>query len=151
MYNGGVQTPEGTTPEIEPIVANHNNNAIAETDTHTDTSVVNSGDAPATNNEPSNVELELMRQRLSAELKSVGDPYDQKPQEVSMTPKRWVAIALSLCALFLVAYLFAQIMRDSIESQTVSAGLEEDILQGEQEFDVTSAPTPEVVITIEPS
>jgi len=152
VYNGDVQTPEGTTPEIEPIVANQiATDTDSDSDTDLDTSVVNNGDAPVTNNEPSNVELELMRQRLSSELKVIGDPYDQKPQEVSMTPKRWVAIALSLCALFLVAYLFAQIMRDSIESQTVSAGLEEDILQGEEEIDVTAAPTPEVVITIEPN
>lgn len=154
MYNGGVQTPEGPTPEIEPIVANATN-AIADSDTNpdinTDSSVVESGDAPATSSEPSNVELELMRRRLSAELKSAGDPYEEKPQEISMTPKRWVAIAMSLCALFLIAYVFAQVMRDAIESQPVSAGLEEDVLQGEEEIDATPAPTPEVVITIEPN
>lgn len=142
MYNGEVQTPEGTTPKIEDIVEN---------DLAADITPVNNGDAPANTNEPTNVELELMRQRLSADLKSIGDPYDQRPPEATMNPKRWVAVALSLCALFLVAYMFAQIMRDAIESQPVTAGLEEDFLQGEEEFDVTVGPTPEVEITIAPN
>lgn len=96
-----------------------------------------------------NFDLEMMRNRLTAQLGELKDPYEEKLPEPKASPKFWITIGFSLAALFLVAYLFANIMRDAIESQPVTAGLEENILPDEETVDVTPAPKIEVTIAVQ--
>jgi hypothetical protein len=96
--------------------------------------------------EQAQFDLEMMRNRLAAQLNASKDPLEEKLPEPKASAKYWVSIAFSLAALFLVAYLFANIMRDAIQSQPVTAGLEEDVIQGDEEVDVTSEPRIEVTI-----
>ncbi len=95
-------------------------------------------------------DLDMMRDRLAAQLSTSKDPLDEKLPEPKASAKYWVSIAFSLAALFLVAYLFVNIMRDAIQSQPVTAGLEDDVLQADDGI-IDDSSAPQAVVTIVPN
>lgn len=139
MYNRCVQSDTSTDPTLSDTAAE---SPVADV-------------VPPENKllpEATNVELELMRQRLAAQFDPSKDPYERRIlKEPGPSAKRWVGMGFALAALFLMAYIFVYVMRDAIQSQPVTAGLEEDVLQGEDEVDANTAPRVEVQVTTSPN
>ncbi len=140
MYNRFVQSDNTPTPALpDEVTASSVGQAAAD--------ITDSAQPPLT--EQAQLDLDMMRDRLAAQLDTSKDPLAEKLPEPKASAKYWVSIGFSLAALFLVAYLFANIMRDAIESQPVTSGLEEDIILAQDNADVP--PASDVEVTIVPN